>query len=150
MRRLLEAFPESMWIWISRPRVLNTLVAFAWISVAVAGVISFIYPPNIVQDGIGAKMTVVMGSMAFLGGLLGFMGALTGLWFNWLERAGAYFCITAGVLYMWPLTFANDFASPWFHFFLVLAGMFVIVGRLLLINYLMSQPFHIGREAGNG
>lgn len=149
MNFLRRVIPRFLWMWISQPRVLNTLVACAWLTILVAGVVSYISPPNLVETRLGTTLGTVMSFLIIIGGLLGTVGALIGIWYSWLEKTAAIFAYAGSLVFLWTILTA-PYQAPYFHFFLVVSGQITLAARIALLKWFEKHPFLISEGKGNG
>lgn len=83
---------------IAEPRVLRLLQFGVYICMTIAGGWLIANPPVSFQSVIGAGLVALFGGFLGLGGLLGAIAVLPGVW--WLERAGIIALITGLLIYV--------------------------------------------------
>ena len=99
----------KIWKNVQEPKVITLLQTVLYALFALAGVGIIALPPSSLENVTGSVLSVVWGSFALLGGLLGMFATPTGKWF--LERPGIYLCGTAVVFYLGTLGYLQVVSS---------------------------------------
>jgi len=87
----------NLWLKVQEPRALSVIYFFAYLVISVMGLAVAIDPPRAVQSATGTALMIVWGTLLLVGGALGSISVLPGIW--WLERAATGFCMTAIGIY---------------------------------------------------
>jgi hypothetical protein len=138
-QKLAEA-AHRMWLRVQEPRALSVIYFFAYIAIGVLGLAVVTDPPRTVQTALGHTLLIAWGTMLLIGGGLGTISVLPGIW--WLERAASGFCMTALAVYgvaiaALPITQVSvRVASICFVIFSILA----FAARLVKIRHYAYDP----------
>lgn len=131
---------QILWLRVQEPRALSAIYFFAYLVISILGLAVVIDPPRTVQSSIGHVLLIGWGSMLLVGGLLGTISVLPGIW--WMERAATGFCMTAIAIYgvtvcFQPVTQVSvRIASLCFIIFAILA----FATRLVKIRHFAYDP----------
>ncbi|WGM21873.1 hypothetical protein QEH68_06780 [Paenarthrobacter sp. OM7] len=87
----------ALWLKVQEPRALSAIFFFAYLVISVLGLAVAIDPPRSIQSSIGQGLMVGWGALLLIGGVLGSISVLPGIW--WMERAATGFCMTAIGIY---------------------------------------------------
>lgn len=136
----LHITARILWMKIQEPRALSVIYFLAYLVISVVGLAVAIDPPRTIQNSIGHGLMIGWGGLLLLGGILGAVTVLPGVW--WLERSAAIACMTAIVIYGatvagLPVTqFSTRIATLGFLAFAVLA----FATRLVKIRHFAYDP----------
>ena len=122
-----KVFPLSyrLFMKIAEPRVVRLLHFGIYVCMLTAGFGVLSYPPRSFDSLVGTTLVYIFGAFVFLGGLLGAVSVLPGVW--WLERVGILALITGMLMYIAmiielgsspigfviPIAFSFTFALRW-------------------------------------
>lgn len=100
MYNWIKKIPPIHWIYmkIAEPRVVRLLHFGAYLSMLTAGTVLLLGPPHQYKDVIGLTLVIVLGIFLVVGGLLGAVSVLPGVW--WLERVGIILIATGMAMYV--------------------------------------------------
>lgn len=104
MSAFQKNFPQahSVFMKIAEPRVTRILHFGIYLCMMLAGVGVLLSPPSSFKGVLGFSLTVVIGGFLLLGGVLGAISVLPGIWV--LERAGLFALMTGMAMYIVVLT----------------------------------------------
>lgn len=94
----MRAAITSLWLKVQEPRALSAIYFFAYLAISVVGLAVVMDPPRSIQNSLGQGLMIGWGALLLIGGLLGAVSVLPGIW--WLERAATGFCMTAITIYL--------------------------------------------------
>jgi len=140
MRQPIKCRLAALWLKIQEPRALSVIYFFAYVAISLLGLFVATDPPRTVQSSLGNPLMVWWGVLLLVGGVLGSVSVLPGIW--WLERAATFCCMTAiavygGVLASLPVTqMSVRAASLCFIVFSILA----FAARLVKIRHHAYDP----------
>lgn len=123
---------HGLWLRVQEPRKQTAVYFLVYLGVTVLGAAIMLDPPRSLQGTIGQVLVVIWAGMLVLGGGTGLATVLQGWW--WLERAGAWLCGFAMLVYGVAIL-----ALPVSQFSLRLATIsFVLLGALLFVARLLK------------
>jgi hypothetical protein len=91
-------FFTHLFLLIAEPRVVRIIQLCIYLSLIGAGYLVLSSPSPGIEGVLTRTLVVVFGGFLSLGGLLGAVAVLPGIW--WLERTGVIAAITALLMYM--------------------------------------------------
>lgn len=97
MHKIKVVAPQELWLKIQEPRAVNALQCLIYLVTLTVGVIAFVAPPSSIQGAVGLGLTATWSAFLMLGGLLGAVTVLPGVW--WLERVAIVACGTGAAIY---------------------------------------------------
>ena len=136
----LKSTLHLLWLRVQEPRALSAIYFFAYLVISILGLAVVIDPPRTIQSSIGHALLIAWGTMLLIGGALGSVSVLPGIW--WMERAATGFCMTAIAIYgatvcFMPVTQVSiRIASLCFIIFALLA----FATRLVKIRHFAYDP----------
>ncbi|RFA15825.1 hypothetical protein B7R22_05305 [Subtercola boreus] len=83
---------------IAEPRVIRLIMFAIYITFLAAGLLVIQSPSNGIMKVLGPGLVIVFGTFLAVGGLLGSVAVLPGVW--WLERGGIIAAVTGLLMYM--------------------------------------------------
>lgn len=130
-----------VWQSIREPRHIKTVMLAYYITAIFTGVITFVSPPSLVANVVGAVMTYSFSTFLLVGGIMAAVSVYPGWW--WAERIGCWFQIAGlGIVFVVAIYNAANSGSasgPILGGLIALAtGVFVI--RLLMIRRYSFEP----------
>ncbi len=128
---------RALWATVQEPKVVTVLHWVAYLVALGVGVSALLDPPSSVAGELGPLLTTIWAGSFILGGTLGAVATLPGIW--WLERAGVIACVTG--LAVWVMvTVVLELTIPdgnrWPQ-----AGALTILGLLLAVRWFRIRRY---------
>lgn len=86
------------WRRINEPRTISVLYFVSYLVFTAAGVNALVTPPNSIQGEIGATAMTMLASLLVVGGVIGSIAALPGMY--WLERFAVGAVASSALIYL--------------------------------------------------
>ncbi|AIX99759.1 hypothetical protein ART_0161 [Arthrobacter sp. PAMC 25486] len=87
----------AVWLRIQEPRIVTVIQFFIYLAATAGGLSAVLFPPRSIEATAGAGLTLYWAWLLLLGGVLGAVAVLPGIW--WLERSAVIACIGASLIY---------------------------------------------------
>lgn len=99
-----HTFTQAQYVFmkIAEPRVTRILHFGIYLCMVSAGLGVLLSPPSSFKSVLGISLTILIGSFLLLGGVLGAIAVLPGIWV--MERAGLFALMTGMCMYLVVLT----------------------------------------------
>lgn len=114
----------AVWLRIQEPRIITILQFFIYLSTLAAGSAAVFYPPKAVEGLLGGALTAAWAIMLLLGGLIGSIAVLPGIW--WVERMAIPLCVAGLAMYAGTILMSHRPGNDSY-----LVQLFMIVGFML-------------------
>ena len=88
---------RDLYLRVQEPRVLTVLQCLIYLATLGIGISAFGSPPSSIQGALGVTLTMMWAVSLILGGALGAVAVLPGIW--WLERVAVLACVTGALMY---------------------------------------------------
>lgn len=87
----------KLWLRIQQPRIVSVFHFISYILIAISGLSAIMQAPRSLTDTAGSDLVMWWAWLLFIGGTLGALVVLPGVW--WLERAAVLACIGSCLIY---------------------------------------------------
>lgn len=91
------ALMQRAWGRVQEPKVITLYQFVIYVVVALTGLAAWFFPPTSIEGAIGPLLTRMLAGFLMVGGTLGAIAVLPGIW--WLERAAVLACATGALIY---------------------------------------------------
>ncbi|MFF2621253.1 hypothetical protein [Oerskovia jenensis] len=88
---------RRLYLRIQEPRVVSIIQWLIYLVTLGIGVTAFQRPPSSIEGALGVTLTTIWAVFLIVGGVLGAIAALPGIW--WLERVAVLACVTGALMY---------------------------------------------------
>lgn len=88
---------RRLYLRIQEPRVVSIIQWLIYLVTLGIGVTAFQRPPSSIEGALGVTLTTIWAVFLIVGGVLGAIAALPGIW--WLERVAVLACGTGALMY---------------------------------------------------
>lgn len=95
--RLIGRFVSQTFLLIAEPRVVRVVQFGVYVCMTMAGHFVLVSTPHSFEGVLGQMLVVVFGTFVMVGGILGAIAVLPGIW--WLERVGILSLMTGMAMY---------------------------------------------------
>jgi hypothetical protein len=92
-----QEWTVAVWLRIQEPRIVSVIQFFVYLAAAASGLAAVLSPPRSIEATAGAGLTLYWAWLLLLGGSLGAIAVLPGIW--WLERSAVLACAGAALIY---------------------------------------------------
>jgi hypothetical protein len=121
--RQVKAFLTQAFLLIAEPRVIRIIMFLLYAVFLTAGYLVVTKPSESILDVLGGGLAMVFGIFLTIGGVLGFVAVLPGVW--WLERTGIIACAVGLAMYV-VIVLTTASSSLGFPFAILLTGFLAI------------------------
>lgn len=121
--RQLTSFLSRAFLLIAEPRVIRLIMFFLYAIFLTSGYLVITKPSESILTVLGGVLAMVFGVFLTIGGVLGFVAVLPGVW--WLERTGIIACAVGLAMYV-VIVLTTASSSLGFPFALLLTGFLAI------------------------
>lgn len=87
----------AVWLRIREPRIISVTQFFIYLAATGGGLSAVLSPPRSIEATAGAGLTFYWAILLLVGGVLGAVAVLPGIW--WLERSAVLACLGASLIY---------------------------------------------------
>ncbi|MHA7270391.1 hypothetical protein [Arthrobacter sp. HLT1-20] len=87
----------AVWLRIQEPRIITVIQFGVYLAAAAGGLSAVVSPPHSIEATAGTGLTIYWAWLLLLGGVLGAVAVLPGIW--WLERSAVLACLGASLIY---------------------------------------------------
>lgn len=119
----LKSLLSRAFLLIAEPRVIRLIMFFLYAIFLTSGYLVITKPSESILAVLGGGLATVFGVFLTIGGVLGFVAVLPGIW--WLERTGIIACAVGLAMYV-VIVLTTASSSLGFPFAILLTGFLAI------------------------